>query len=203
MFTKWTSKKWMLTVFSVLFIAALFCYTTLQRQQDQSMVEEEFNLEQTLQSEEDFPTEDTATKIVIDVKGEVMHPGVYELEQGERLQDAIRIAGGSTKNADLIAVNLAAMLHDEMVVYVPKLGEVVEQPVVEMFNNDGQGEKVSINSSTIEELQQLTGIGPSKAEAIKNFIEENGPIKSIDELLNVSGIGEKTLEKIKDEVTVQ
>jgi competence protein ComEA len=199
---KYFSKKSVLLFFCGLIILTLIAYTILHRQQQNTIQEEEFGFEETPQVIEESTVE-KITVIVVDVKGEVVSPGVYEFEPGKRLHDAIQMAGGFTENADLLAVNLAAMLHDEMVIYVPKVGEGVEQSVVEMYDQTNQNVKISINSSTIEDLQQLTGIGPAKAAAIKSYIDENGPLQTVEELLNISGIGEKTLEKIRDEITVK
>ncbi|WP_235848404.1 helix-hairpin-helix domain-containing protein [Litchfieldia alkalitelluris] len=136
-------------------------------------------------------------KMMVDVKGEVIQQGVYELEEGARVQDAVKMAGGFTKDADLLQVNLAELIYDEMVIYVPKVGDEVNAPQSNEING-----KVQINRASIEELQTLTGIGPSKAAAIKAYIEEQGPLKTVEDLLNVTGIGEKTLEKIKEQIVV-
>jgi competence protein ComEA len=131
---------------------------------------------------------------------------VYELATGERIIDAVDKAGGFLPIADTRKVNLAALLEDEMVIYVPEEGEEVEElslvvtPSPEDGKETGQG-KVNINTATVEELTTLSGIGPSKANAIIEYRDENGLFKSVDELLNVAGIGEKSLEKILDDIT--
>ncbi|PWA12500.1 competence protein ComE [Pueribacillus theae] len=151
------------------------------------------------------PVEEAAVQeIMIDVKGAVKNPGVYTMEQGDRVIDAIEKSGGLLKNADEKQINLAGMIKDEMVIYVPKHGEEAETPIVTQNNPNVAegGDKVKINSASSEELQKLPGIGPAKAEAIISYREENGAFKSVDDLLNVSGIGVKSLEKLKDIITI-
>lgn len=153
-----------------------------------------------------------AAKIVVDVKGAVNHPGVYKLSGGSRVQDAMQQAGGAAPSADVNRVNLAQPLADGMVVYIPRKGEQVPPPVAGATGSvpDGgtqsgttaNGGKISLNSATAEQLDQLDGIGPSKAAAIIRYREEHGPFRSVDELANVPGIGEKTLEKFRDRLTV-
>ncbi|MGM0835813.1 MAG: helix-hairpin-helix domain-containing protein [Bacillota bacterium] len=144
--------------------------------------------------------------VLIDIKGAVKLPGVYELANGERIIDAVDKAGGFLPSADTRKVNLAALLVDEMVIYVPEEGEeveglsLVEPPSPEDGKDTGQN-KVNINTATVEELTTLSGIGPSKANAIIEYRDENGLFKSVDGMLNVTGIGEKSLEKIRDDIT--
>lgn len=142
--------------------------------------------------------------IVIDIKGAVKKPGVYTMNEGDRVVDAIEKAGGFLKEADQNQLNLASLLKDEMVIYVPKKGEQQEKPLQAAANGLSQEEdgKIRINSASVEELQKLQGIGPSKAQAIVTYREENGPFKTVEDLLEVSGIGEKTLENIKDDIVI-
>lgn len=153
---------------------------------------------------EEMEVEAEPEEFMIDVKGEVKLPGVYTVDVTDRVIDVILLAGGFTDAADQNQVNLAQKVHDEMVIFIPKPGEIVEE--IESIQTAGpesnQADGIRLNSATIEEIQTLNGIGPSKAEAIVSYREENGPFKSVDELLNISGIGEKTLEKFKDKVIV-
>ncbi|MBN2908588.1 helix-hairpin-helix domain-containing protein [Polycladomyces sp. WAk] len=155
---------------------------------------------------------DKATEIVVDVKGAINHPGVYKLSGGSRVLDAMKQAGGAAPSADLNRVNLAQPLADGMVVYIPRKGEQGPPPVVgasvstpgggTQKSTTDHGGKISLNSATAEQLDQLDGIGPSKAAAIIRYREEHGPFRSVDELANVPGIGEKTLAKFRDRLTV-
>lgn len=136
--------------------------------------------------------------IMIDIKGAVQQPNVYQLPKGSRVYEAIKEAGGFTEGADERQLNLAQLLVDEMVVYVPTVGEEGIGEVVAMGQSSTQDEgKVAINTADVVGLQQLPGIGPTKAEAIIAYREENGPFKEMNDLLNVSGIGIKSLEKLE------
>ncbi|MCY7827621.1 helix-hairpin-helix domain-containing protein [Bacillus spizizenii] len=144
--------------------------------------------------------------IVIDIKGAVKHPGVYEMRTGDRLSQAIEKAGGTSEQADEMQVNLAELLQDGTVVYIPKRGEetAVQQGVGGAIQSDGgKGALVNINTATLEELQGISGVGPSKAEAIIAYREENGRFQTIEDITKVSGIGEKSFEKIKSSITVK
>ncbi|OPX04686.1 helix-hairpin-helix domain-containing protein [Geobacillus proteiniphilus] len=137
---------------------------------------------------------------VVDVKGAVAKPGVYEVAADARVRDVIALAGGLTNEADETKVNLAAKVRDEMMIYVPAKGEAAPAPdAVGKSPSDGarDGPQVAVNTATEEELMQLPGIGPAKAKAIIAYREEHGPFQRVEDLLNVTGIGEKTLEKLK------
>jgi competence protein ComEA len=142
--------------------------------------------------------------LLVDVKGAVVKSGVYELRQGTRVKDAVEAAGGFTEGADSKGVNLAALLQDEMVVYVPMIGEeqsnVPAQGSTPANTQSGVDDKISINTATSEELQKIPGIGATRAESIIKYREEKGAFKKIEDLLEISGIGEKTLEKMKDKI---
>ncbi|WP_258535637.1 helix-hairpin-helix domain-containing protein [Bacillus sp. 03113] len=146
------------------------------------------------------------TTMMVDVKGAVQHPGIFEAKPGDRVMDIITKAGGLRENANKDSVNFALKVVDEMVIYIPEIGEVQEQQITSIENpgnvQDGSG-KVNLNKANEEELQTIPGIGPSKAAAIIEYRESNGPFKKIEDLQSISGIGEKTFEKLKDHITVQ
>ena len=162
-----------------------------------------------------------------DIKGAVNNPGVYTLEKGKRVIDAINIAGGLKENANTSVNNLSRKVNDEMVIIIYTNDEVVnflqvkaeeEQENKECIHynteikNDSCIEedviasevdtKVSINSANIELLMTIPGIGESKAKSIIEYRETNGLFKDIIDIKNVSGIGEALFEKIKDYITV-
>ncbi|CDO01832.1 ComE operon protein 1 [Oceanobacillus picturae] len=161
-------------------------------------------LNQVNPSQTDDPPDDTEdafvedVSIYVDIKGAVNNPGVFEANPGERVNDMIQRAGGFTNEADQTQVNLAQKVHDEMSIIVPTTGDVIEN----VFNNEIGSEKVHLNSASKEEIETLSGIGPSKAEAIIAYREENGLFQSLEDLLNVSGIGEKTIEQLEDSIQV-
>ncbi|MBD7906882.1 helix-hairpin-helix domain-containing protein [Sporosarcina sp. Sa3CUA8] len=145
--------------------------------------------------------------IVVDVKGAVLHPNVYTLQEGQRLIDAITAAGGYTADADSRLLNHAQRLTDEAVIYVPLVGE--EVPIFESAPNEGEATSdsgsslVNINSADESQLMTLTGIGPSKAAAIIKYRTEQGAFQTNEDLKKVSGIGDKTFEALSDAITVK
>lgn len=156
----------------------------------------------TMQSEnpeqEEVEEDKQVEVIMVDVKGAVKKPGVYQMDTGKRVNDAIMIAGGFLDNADPDQVNLAQTIQDEMVIHVPVVGE--QGTTVTTFSQD-EG-KVNINKADSTELETIPGIGPSKSKAIIAYRDENGRFDVIDDLTNVPGIGEKTLEQIKEYISV-
>lgn len=145
--------------------------------------------------------------VMVDIKGAVQKPGVYQLPKDARVKDALAQAGGATKEADLRQLNLATKLQDEMAVYIPAAGEEIppSSPVSSISSSGTSNDQplVNINTANTDELQTLNGIGPSKASAIVSYREENGLFQTVEDLGQVSGIGEKSLEKIKAQITVQ
>lgn len=132
--------------------------------------------------------------VLVDVKGEVRTPGVYEIESDKRVHDAIALAGGMKDTGDSNSLNLAQKVHDEMLI------EVLHKTKLKTNGNHYSDGKVNINLASVEELQKITGVGPKKAEAIVKYREENGSFLSIEDLDKVSGFGLKTIEKIKEEI---
>ncbi|MGP1909310.1 helix-hairpin-helix domain-containing protein [Metabacillus sp. JX24] len=196
--------------------AAAFLYVYQSQEQDSGGEKAELLDEEALSMELEPPettpdqsAESQPEELIVDVKGEVKAPGVYEMKPGERYHHVIDAAGGLTEQADAAQINLAALLEDGMVVQVPKIGEIpnelTQQPAGANANaSSGGGEKVvNLNKASSEELQTLTGIGPAKAEAIIAYREEAGGFKAVEDLMNVSGIGEKSFEKVKDSISVK
>ncbi|TCW37735.1 competence protein ComEA [Laceyella sacchari] len=141
--------------------------------------------------------------IIIDVKGAVHKPGIYHFSTEARVYEALERAGGARDEADLGRVNLAEPLRDGMVLYIPKQGEQ-GTPFMEMAKADSADAsgKINVNTATVEELDKLNGIGPSKAEAIVRYREEHGPFQSVEDIAQVPGIGAKTVEKFREQITV-
>ena len=153
-------------------------------------------------------TEDPVMKV--DIKGAVSNEGVYTAADGDRIEDIVRKAGGLTDDANPESINLAQRVEDQMVIHVMRNGEEAKMELIEpqitgaagTAPTEAKGQKININSASEEELQNITGIGPSKASAIIQYREEQGPFSSVEDLMNISGIGEKTFEKMKDQVTI-
>lgn len=167
----------------------------------------------TEQSQKNETKQVASTAIVVDVKGAVKKPGIYQLDANSRVMDAIREAGGYNQSANPKLINLAEKLQDEMVVYVPKKGEktadLVNAPQINTSSSNGntstteQTPLVNLNTADETQLQTLTGIGPAKAKAIIAYRTENGLFQTIEDLKKVTGFGEKTFEKLKPSITVQ
>jgi competence protein ComEA len=139
--------------------------------------------------------------VMVDIKGAVVHPGVYETRDTARVNDVVVLAGGFTEEADETKVNLAAKVHDEMMIYVPVRGEANAPSAVPSLQTDDSN-KIYINTASEQEISQLPGIGKTKAQAIIAYRKEHGPFQKAEDLLNVAGIGEKTFEKIKEHIVV-
>lgn len=167
--------------------------------------------EQVIEQENEIE-EPMITTLMVDVKGAVKFPGVYQLTTDDRIIDAVQVAGGYLDGAQTDFINHAQKLQDEMVIYIPHKGEQLDQlesigQAVQLptstTSSTKQSDKVNLNSADETTLTTLPGIGPSKAQAILSYREENGSFKSIDDLKNVSGIGEKTFERLKELIDIK
>ena len=170
---------------------------------DQSKTNETANIEET---------------IVVHITGEVKKEGVIYLKKGARIVDAIKQAGGETKEADLSQVNLAYELQDGQKIYIPNKNEKISQYIIgingETMNDSSastgsestsynkEGTKVNINTANQSELDSLPGIGPALAQRIIDFREETGNFNSIEDIQHVKGIGDSKYEDIKDKIVV-
>jgi competence protein ComEA len=139
----------------------------------------------------------TPLPLRVHVSGAVQRPGVYELSPGSIVEQAIQAAGGSLPPADLGSLNLAAALEDGQQVVVPLPGE--DPPPT---GKNGGGELIRINTATAAELEELPGIGPVLARNIVEHRQAHGPFATPEDLLNVSGIGPSTLESIRDLILI-
>lgn len=146
--------------------------------------------------------EETPSIIMVDIKGMVKYPGVYELQSGSRVIDAIEAAGGYLPESDSMSINHAQILTDEMVIYIPYIGEAAFDAThfVQAEQDDG---KININTADEALLSTLPGIGPSKAAAIISYREEHGLFAAPEDLKNVTGIGDKTYERLQDSIKVK
>lgn len=147
------------------------------------------------------------SRIAVHVVGAVEAPGVYELSSGARGDDALRAAGGATKDADLRRVNLAAPLHDGEQLIIPRIGERVtvttnSAATPASGRSSSATSLIDLNRATSDELERLPGVGPSTAKAIIDHRARNGPFGTIDDLLKVRGIGPAKLAEIRPWVRV-
>ena len=159
-------------------------------------------------------TEITAaeSELKVYIAGAVRYPGVYRLQPGDRLEDALAAAGGGDEEADLEAINLARRVEDEAYYHVPRLGETPRPPVEEAVNQvSGRGTStensasrmglVNLNTASSDLLETLPGIGPVRAQAIVDDREQNGLFQSVEEVTRVPGIGSAIYNSIRPLVT--
>lgn len=138
--------------------------------------------------------------LVVHVVGEVRRPGLYRLRDGARIADAVRRAGGAARGADLAGLNLAAPLVDGVQILVPSKSTAAA-PAADNDPNAGTGGVVSLSSATVEELDELPGVGPITAQRIVDYRTEHGPFASVDDLDAVPGIGPTRIEQLRELVT--
>lgn len=163
----------------------------------------------------------------VHICGEVNAPGVYEMEAGDRIFQAVELAGGFTEAAAEGYLNLAQEIQDGMKIVVPSRDWENQQETRDTdkgmagqetaktaapgiygpsegtaSSGTGEGNKINLNTAAKEELMTLKGIGQSRAEDIITYREDHGPFQTIEEIMNVSGIKENAFEKIKDDITV-
>lgn len=171
-------------------------------------------------TESENTTDDGQNKLYVYICGAVVKPDVYIVDEGTRLIEAVKLAGGLKKDAAGDYVNLAAPVQDGQRVYIPtkeevkdiKLEELADSTFVnhedflhslakkDQGNNDF---KVNINTASEEELMTLPGIGKAKAASIIAYREEHGGFKSIEEIMNISGIKNSVFNQISDKITVK
>lgn len=145
------------------------------------------------------------SEICVYITGAVERPGIVTLKEGSRLADAIELVGGALDDADLSKINLALKVEDEGMYIIPRIGETIEEPLVQGNPSTEKGSKngkININRADAALLETLPGIGPSKAARIIEYREANGSFKNIEDIMNVSGIGPKTFDSIKDLICV-
>lgn len=175
--------------------------------------------------EEKKLSQESTIKYQVDIKGEVINPGIYTMDSSSRVIDVIKAAGGLTENANTSVINLSKKITDEMVIIIysnnevedfKKTKELEEQVSSKCKQNDKYGLEndacissdakleslISLNDATVADLIKLPGIGEAKANDIITYRNEHGPFETIEDLKNVSGIGENLFAKIKDYLTI-
>lgn len=226
-------KKWKYVITIILLFIFIFSvyYLKIKLRNEENNIVDDLNIEESIDIEKDINDENIDNKkLRVDIKGAINNPGVYEIDNGNRVIDLINIAGGLTNNADTSLINLSKVLSDEMVIYIYTKEEVKNSNLVNTvikviekecvcpnIENDGcindkiedtisnkpdnNNGLININSATLEELMTIPGIGKQKAEAIVKYRQENGNFNSIEDIKNVSGIGNSLYESIKAYIT--
>jgi competence protein ComEA len=133
--------------------------------------------------------------LVVDVTGAVRRPGVYRMPAGSRVDDAVTRAGGPTGKAELEAVNLAARLADGQQVVVPERLAAGAAASAGAVAEDGP---ISLGTATVEQLEEIDGIGPVTAGDIVEFRDQHGGLSSVDQLDQVPGIGPATMTALRE-----
>lgn len=179
---------------------------TIGNKQSLFEAEDDMILDSNQASSENFAEdikEDSEKKVHI--SGEINQEGVYIIDDGERLDDLIKQAGGLTSEANFNSLNLAMKLEDQMKIYIPNKNEIPAEELTtqivtspELSNNS---DKININQASKEELMTLPNIGEKRAEAIIEYRNVN-KFENIEDIKNVTGIGDKFFEAMKDLITV-
>ena len=211
----------------LLVIGSFFIYKnyTAENKEEKNIV---LNTKKDIKKDEE---EEEEVYYQVDIKGEVINPGIYTVKEGSRVIDVIRLAGDLTEVADTSVLNLSKKVKDEMVIIVYSFDEVesftetkeqeeIEQEAcknqngiendacIEDSTNDTSSSsvvisgKISLNTATLDELMMLPGIGEAKAEAIIKYREEVGAFQNIEELKEVNGIGDAIFDDIKESITI-
>lgn len=225
------NRKLILSIIGMFVIAGLsFVYI---RNTNKELKESEvYDLEVEEKKTNNLEIEDAIKYITVDIKGEVKSPGVYKIEEGKRVVDAINASGGLTKKAVTKYINLSKVLKDEDVIIINNISElekiedkknideikinnksnisVKESDVITNDKSDIVKESdsnkntiVNINTCTLEELLSINGIGESKAKSIIEYRENVGLFTSKEDIMKVSGIGNSLYDKIKDYITTE
>lgn len=146
-------------------------------------------------------------QIKVHISGQINREGVYEVKDGDRLDDLIKQAGGLSPDADSKSLNLAMKLEDQMKIYIPSEGEILNQEnentdqIVSKPDSTSEDGKININTASKEELMTLPNIGDKRAQAIIDY-RESKKFETIEEIKNVTGIGEKFYQSMIELITV-
>ncbi|WP_315078445.1 helix-hairpin-helix domain-containing protein [uncultured Clostridium sp.] len=206
MINKANKKIGIIAILIIMLIACLFTY--MKSGKDKLVKNDNTSIfveEESQDSDEDAKIEKLKDKnIVVEIKGEVKSPDVYELNDESIVKDVIEIAGGLTEEADISNINRAQKLKNHELIYINNKNEVKDnvsysQNTVTTSNNIG---KININCAQLEELKNINGIGEAKAKRIIEYRENIGAFNSVEDIKNIDGIGEKSFEKLKDQIDV-
>lgn len=197
----------------IIALVALLANTFIDQKEDDfsnskiSLFSSDDEFEETEETKEDSNQTQASETIKVHIAGEINKEGVYEVNNGDRLDDLVKRAGGLTKDANSKKINLAMKLEDQMKIYIPSIYDFEDET---SSTNDNllisdkpstETEKININKANKEELMTLPNIGEKRANAIIEY-RENSPFEKIEDIKNVTGIGEKFYQSLKDLITV-
>ena len=204
------NKQTIIKIAIVIVVGVLAIVYYFLNHQEESNYEEILNSAVVIENKvEEKVTTEEDTRIKVYIAGEVNIPGVIELEQGARIEDAIQNAGGVKPEANLKNINLAYEVSDGEKIYIPNVAEeeAEDETSVPSSNvsgtNSNTSGKININKATEAELTSIPGIGTSTAQKIITYREENGKFQTIEDIKKVSGIGDSKFESMKDYIAVK
>lgn len=208
-------------IVGIVFLSVFFIYNKSAKNSYNEVVSlnefihDDKNQDEIIENNFHLSEEDNIKKtIFVEVKGEVLNPNVYKMEEGSIVYDLILMAGGITDKGSLDDINQAREIKNGECIIVRSIddeGVLDKQDFVDSrFNetsyrhsgSDNNSFLININTASKEELKTLNGIGDVLADSIIEYREENGVFESIDDIKNVSRIGSKTFEKFRDKITV-
>ncbi|MGM9975162.1 MAG: helix-hairpin-helix domain-containing protein [Clostridiaceae bacterium] len=160
--------------------------------------------ESSADSNDKLASENKTRNIPVEIKGEVIKPDVYIIEEGTIVKELITMAGGLTALGDTSGINQAQTLREGMCIVVPSINSSASVPTAgSVLPTPGVTDIININTATLAELNSLPGIGDVTAQRIIDYREEKGGFKSKEELKNVERIGEGTYNKLKDKIDIR
>lgn len=172
-----------------------------------SLVDED-NLDEDEDKDIDSKKEESTNDLIkkVYISGEINKPGVYQIKDGDRLEDLINEAGGLTDKASEKTLNLAQRLDDQMKIYIPNIDEEnslenIDPNQAANISASSKSELININTASKEELMSLPNIGDKRADAIIEYRSAN-KFEKIEDIKNVTGIGDKFYEALKDLITI-
>lgn len=215
---KFNNTQKVILIILIALICGIIAYAVMSNNseyEEQDILEQNI-IENKIENKIEDKIENEKSKIVIHITGQVKNPGLVYLDEGARIADAIKEAGGSTKDAALDKVNLAYVLEDGQKIYIPNKnekiseiqyiitdsGENVLKDTGKESNVKGGIKKVNINSANQEELETLPGVGPALAVRIIEYRNSNGKFEKVEDVQNVKGIGDSKFTNIKEHICI-
>ena len=215
---KFNNTQKVILIILIALICGIIAYAVMSNNseyEEQDILEQNI-IENKIENKIEDNIENEKRKIVIHITGQVKNPGLVYLDEGARIADAIKEAGGSTKEAALDKVNLAYVLEDGQKIYIPNKnekiseiqyiitdsGENVLKDTGKESNVKGGIKKVNINSANQEELETLPGVGPALAVRIIEYRNSNGKFEKVEDVQNVKGIGDSKFTNIKEHICI-
>ena len=187
-------------------------YISLEKSNIEEDTEEETEIGNETESKSEPSIETPAPILYVHICGAVKKPGVYSINQGDRLIDLVELAGGFAQDAALDYMNQAQEVADGSRIYIPTKEELMElsreeyilgEELQTLEEEKKESRLVNINNADANELMSLPGIGEAKAKSIIEYRQSYGEFQKNEDIMKISGIKEGLFEKIKDKITVK